>query len=222
MGNYSDSFVTEMDSLDSNQPKSFPVSVTVLFVVMVLSLGFNIFLFSRGHQSYSVKYELMLSRRTFRINQCLCGLVEVLYKSFFVLPFLLLAVIAIIRAFEDLSEVLAILVNGLILILIVYPFKTGFFYVKEVVMWGLAIASQFVSLYLDSAGSQDSYYSLLCSIFYPANSILFCLALLAQEDDYWEVADAVRLCEPQMAAIYPAFVEKEEVEVEVEERERSR
>ncbi len=54
-------------------------------------------------------------------------------------------------------------------------------------MWVLAIASQFISLFLQSQGSDTDYYTLLCAIFYPINSVLFCLALLSRESEYWEI-----------------------------------
>lgn len=58
-------------------------------------------------------------------------------------------------------------------------------------MWVLAVASQFISLFLQSKGSKPDYYMLLCAIFYPVNSVLLCLALLSRESEYWEIEEAL-------------------------------
>lgn len=89
-------------------------------------------------------------------------------------------VIAIIRATVAATELPIILVNGLIVLLITYPFKTNFYYIKEVVLWVLAVASQFIALFLQSQNGNNDYYTLLCTIFYPINCVLFCLALLSR------------------------------------------
>lgn len=96
------------------------------------------------------------------------------------LPFILLVVIAVLRATAAPRELPIILVNGLIVLLITYPFKTSFYYIKEVVLWVLAVASQFIALFLQSQNEKIDYYTLLCTIFYPINCVLFCLALLSR------------------------------------------
>ena len=105
---------------------------------------------------------------------------EIVYKSFFVLPFLVLVAIAVLRATAAAQELPIILVNGLIVLLITYPFKTNFYYIKEVGLWVLAVASQFIALFLQSQSGNNDYYTLLCTIFYPINCVLFCLALLSR------------------------------------------
>lgn len=37
-------------------------------------------------------------------------------------------------------------------------------------------------------------YTILSSIFYPINCILFSLAILAHEQDFWELDQAIELC----------------------------
>lgn len=122
----------------------------------------------------------MLNDKNFRRHQWLAGFVEVVYKSFFVLPFILLVVMAILRATVVPRELPIIFVNGLIVLLITYPFKTNFYYIKEIALWVLAVASQFIALFLQSQNGNIDYYTLLCTIFYPINCVLFCLALLSR------------------------------------------
>lgn len=86
----------------------------------------------------------------------------------------------ILQALSKLSDIPIILVNGLIVLLITYPFKTNFYYIKEVIIWVFAIASQFIALFLQAKNLNVDYYTLLCTIFYPINCILFCLALLSR------------------------------------------
>jgi hypothetical protein len=90
----------------------------------------------------------MLNDKNFRRHQWLTEFVEIVYKSFFVLPFLLLIAMTIIQALNKLADIPIILVNGLIVLLITYPFKTNFYYIKEVIIWIFAIASQFIALFL--------------------------------------------------------------------------
>jgi hypothetical protein len=164
----------------------------------------------------------MLNDRNFRVHQWLTSIVEFIYKSFFVLPFLLLVAIAVLRALSGPIDLPIILVNGLIVLLITYPFKTSFYYIKEVVLWALAIASQFISLFLQGQSGINDYYTLLCVIFYPINCILFCLALLSREDKYWEIENALKFpaVEERLKQICSAFTEKEDTEVLVEERQK--
>ena len=122
----------------------------------------------------------MLKDKNFRRHQFLTDFVEFVYKSFFVLPFLLLIAIATIQALYKLSDIPIIMVNGLIVLLITYPFKTNLYYIKEVTIWVFAIMSQFLALFLQADQTNIDYYTLLCTIFYPINCILFCLALLSR------------------------------------------
>lgn len=115
--------------------------------------------------------------------------------------------------------------NGLIVLLITYPIKSSFYYVKMVAMWILAIASQFISLFLQSSAANADYYTLLCAIFYPINSVLFCLALLSRESEYWEIEEALSIekVEKELATIYPAFaVKKEEIVIVEAEKKKKR
>ena len=130
----------------------------------------------------------MIERAIFRRKPFLATIIDVIYKVFFALPFILLAIIAILRAIISPIELVTILVNGLIILLIIYPFKITFFYAKEIIMWILAITSQLVTLYANinnQKGKEADLYPLLSSIIYPVNAILFCIGLLSQENAYW-------------------------------------
>jgi hypothetical protein len=160
---------------------NFPIAIGVLFGIMLLSVIFNIFLYTRGHHSYSIKYELMRERKIFRTNQFLCNAVEIIYKCFFGLPFLLLLIISILSGIVQPIKFVIIMVNGLIVLLIIYPFKATFFYFKELILEILAITSQFITLFYGLYRNSDAdSYTLLACVFYPLNCILFCLALLSQ------------------------------------------
>jgi hypothetical protein len=78
---------------------SYNLSVIILFILLLLSLLFNIYLFNRGHESYSIKYHLLFTSAFFRKHPLLTTVVDLLYHSFFAVPFILLLAIAIIRAF---------------------------------------------------------------------------------------------------------------------------
>lgn len=52
-----------------------PIEVSILLIIFILSIVFNIFLFIRGHQSYSIKYEIMLNDRNFRRHPWLADIV---------------------------------------------------------------------------------------------------------------------------------------------------
>ena len=76
------------------------------------------------------------------------------------------------------------MVNGLIVLLTIYPIKNKYFYTNKLAIWVLVVASQLNTLYLHYDTSK-SLYPLLCSIFYPVNCIIFCLALITREEDYF-------------------------------------
>lgn len=89
------------------------------------------------------------------------------------------------RATSKPIEFLTIIVNGLIVLLTIYPIKNKYFYLNKMVIWILAVVSQLNTLYLYYDTAENNIYTLLCTIFYPINCILFCLALLAHEQDYF-------------------------------------
>lgn len=104
---------------------------------------------------------------------------EVIYHLFFAVPFILLLIIAIIRATVNGTEFFTIIFNGLIVLLTIYPMKHLWFYRSKLLIWLLVIASQLNTLYQHLSKSSVDSYTLLSSIFYPINSILFSLAALA-------------------------------------------
>lgn len=44
----------------------YNVGVVIVIILLLISLAANIFLFLRGHQSYSIKYDLYLNYQFFR------------------------------------------------------------------------------------------------------------------------------------------------------------
>lgn len=98
------------------------------------------------------------------------------------------------RAMTAPLEFVTIIVNGLIVLLTIYPIKNKYFYANKLAIWVLAVVSQLNTLYLHY-GSGLNIYTLLCSIFYPINCIIFCLALLTREDDYFELNQVIAVCE---------------------------
>ena len=50
----------------------YNLAVFIVLIFLVLSIIANIFLFLRGHHSYSVKYELYLNSPYFREHPWLC------------------------------------------------------------------------------------------------------------------------------------------------------
>lgn len=145
----------------------------------------NIVLFARGHASYSVKYEIFLKSAFFRQHPGLCDAVEVIYHIFFVVPFVLLLLIAIIRATVNGTEFVTIMLNGLVVLLTIYPIKNLWFNTSKLLVWLLVIASQLNTLYLYLDSTTKNTYTLLSAIFYPINGIIFSLASLSNEQEYW-------------------------------------
>lgn len=170
------------------------MGIVVVLGLLVLSVIFNIFLFSRGHQSYSIKYELFMKDQFFRQHPIFCNAVEVIYHIFFAVPFLLLLIAAIMRAVVVPVDFVIILINGLIVLLTIYPTKAELFYRSRMVISVLVVASQFTTLYVQVGTNSGDYYTLLSSILYPVNCMMFCMAVLAHEDTYWEIDQAIALC----------------------------
>lgn len=111
-------------------------------------------------------------------------LVEYLYKGFFVLPFMLLIAITVIQSIKNILNLPTILINGLIIVLIVFPTKTSHFYVRMIGIWALTFGSQLSTLFIHLTDSQYIYY-VLSIIFYSGNILFFFLGLLAIEGCYW-------------------------------------
>lgn len=87
------------------------------------------------------------------------------------------------------------MLNGLVVLLTIYPIKNLWFNTSKVLIWLLVIASQLNTLYLYLDSTTTNTYTLLSAIFYPINAILFSLASLSNEEDYWEIDQAIALCE---------------------------
>jgi hypothetical protein len=157
-----------------------PLSLIILSAALVIALIFSKLLFYLNHNNYSIKYSIMKDREFFRTNHGMTFFVEIVYKVFFSLPIALLIIISIIRGISNALQFLPILINGGIVLLILYPTKQSFYYAKEICLWILAVASQFITIFLFFDTAQSDFYTLLSSIFYPINCILFCLAMLAK------------------------------------------
>ena len=158
---------------------SYDLATLILFLLLILNLIVNTYLYNANHESYSIKYRLLLDSSFMRTRPCLCVAVEALYKTFFVLPFLLLLAIAGIRAVTAPTEFVTIVLNGLIVLLTIYPTKDEWFYRSKFVIWLLVIGAQFDCLYQHVGPASIDTFSILSSIFYPINGILFCWAILA-------------------------------------------
>lgn len=87
------------------------------------------------------------------------------------------------------------MLNGLVVLLTIYPIKNLWFNTSKLLIWLLVIASQLNTLYLYLDSTTTNTYTLLSAIFYPINAILFSLASLSNEEDYWEIDQAIALCE---------------------------
>ena len=83
-----------MEFGDSN----LPVVQGIMVILLALSILFSTFLFRRGGGNYSIKYEIMRRHRFFREHHFATMAVEFLYKGFFILPFIFLIVLAILKA----------------------------------------------------------------------------------------------------------------------------
>ena len=113
-----------------------------------------------------------------------------MYKFFFLIPFILLITISILAAIRDTKNLSPILINGLIVLLVLYPTKTEHFYYKLLVIWVLTIVSQLSTFFLYEINGEQSY-SILSFIFYTGNVLFFYLALIAIEGVYWEIGEAI-------------------------------
>lgn len=101
----------------------YPIEEAIIFFILIASLIFTTFLFQRGDGTYSIKYELMRNKEFFRTHIFVTYIIEGLYKFFFILPFTLLITLSIMAAIRDINMLAPILINGLIILLILYPFK---------------------------------------------------------------------------------------------------
>lgn len=119
-----------------------------MFFLLLIVLVLDVFLFNRGHASYTVKYELMRKHKFFRVHQLMTSIVDLCYKLFFTLPFIIIAVITILRAVKSLTSFPPILVNSSIVVLIIYPIHREFYYVQYGIIWILAVASQLFTQFL--------------------------------------------------------------------------
>jgi hypothetical protein len=64
------------------------------------------------------------------------------------LPFAIIALISILRGVKNGINLLPILINGLVVILIIYPSQREIYYIKYSIIWCLAVISQLLSIFL--------------------------------------------------------------------------
>lgn len=147
-------------------------------------------LFQRGEGNYSIKYELMRKHEFFRANQCALYTIEYIYKGFFCVPFLLILTISILRAIDDVNNLAPLLINGTIILLLLYPTKKEHSNIKNFIMWLFAFASAIAVMFL-YLQTDDAVYYLLSALFYSANILFFFLSLLCIEGTYWEIGEAI-------------------------------
>ena len=101
-----------------------PLEEAIIAFILIAVIAFNTILFRQGSGDYSIKYKLMERHQFFRENQAPLMFIEYLYKGFFVLPFLLLIAITVIQSIKNILNLPTLLINGLIIILILFPTKT--------------------------------------------------------------------------------------------------
>jgi hypothetical protein len=92
------------------------------------------------------------------------------------------------------------MINGLIILLILYPTKTQYYYYKLLGMWTLATGSQLSTLFIGGIQGNEAYY-IISVIFYTGNVLFFYLALLAIEQVYWEVSEAVKSVKEEVSEL---------------------
>ena len=170
----------------------YPIAEAIIFFILIASLVFNTFLFQRGDGTYSIKYELMRNQEFFRTHIFVTYIIEGLYKFFFFLPFILLITLSVLAAIRDINMLAPILINGLIILLILYPFKKQYFFIKVGFIWALAMTSQLSTFFLYEIGGEQTYF-ILSAIFYTANVLFFYLAIVSIEKTYWELSEGVKL-----------------------------
>jgi len=98
----------------------------------------------------------MKKHRFFRINQIATFIVEYIYKSFFILPFAIIVLISILRGVKNGIDLLPILINGLVVILIIYPSQRHIYYIKYSIIWFLAVTSQLLSIFLSDSNQYST------------------------------------------------------------------
>lgn len=170
---------------------TYSIAEAIIFFFLIASLLVVGFLFNRGEGNYSIKYELMRSRSFFLRNMTATYIIEFLYKLCFVLPFALMIAFAILGALEKPVDLAPLLINGLIVILMLYPTKPEHHYYKMGIIFVLAFGSQLATFFIYEKGDTQVYY-VLSAIFYTANAIFFYLGLVALEGDYWEISEGVK------------------------------
>lgn len=120
----------------------------------------------------------MRNQEFFRQHMFFTYVIEAIYKFFFLLPFLLLITLSILAAIRDINSLAPILINGLIIILILYPTKSQHYYYKLFVMWMLATGSQLSTFFIHEVKGDQAYY-ILSTIFYTGNIFFYYLALIS-------------------------------------------
>lgn len=178
----------------------YPVAEAAIFFVLILSIIFNTFLFRRGEGNYSIKYELMRNQEFFRKNICVTYAIEVLYKFFFALPFILLITLSILAAIRDTKNLAPILINGLIILLMLYPIKSDYYYYRLFLIMLLVIGSELSTFFIyEKLGEQA--YLIISAIFYTANILFFYLALISIEKVYWDISQGIEQVKDEVSEV---------------------
>lgn len=125
-----------------------PLAESIIAFLFIACIIANTFLFARGQDSYSIKYEIMRKHRFFRVHYCASLVVEVVYKIFFLTPCLFLLTVVVMEGIVKPLQVFPVSVNGMIVLLMLVPVKREYYFWKELALWVLAFASQIISLLL--------------------------------------------------------------------------
>ena len=127
---------------------NYPIAESVIFFFLIASLVVTTFLFKRGEGNYSIKYEIMRQQEFFRKHIFLTHCIEIIYKICFILPFLFLIALSVLAAIRSPTNLAPILINGLIIILLLYPTKIEHYYYKLAGIWILVFGSQLSTFFI--------------------------------------------------------------------------
>lgn len=173
-----------MISFSEKQITLFEVVVGSLVVVFSI---INIGIYVRMKKSFSIKYDL-LRDPNFRGRNWLQTLIKVLYYFELFLPVLLMIVLFLEIAVRDVTSGFIVLVNGMLLLSLIYLTNPSTFYIKIGIILGLLLAAELITLYLNDK-TKETMYSASSAIFFSLNGILVSLALFANESIYWDLSE---------------------------------
>lgn len=109
-------------------------------------------------------------------------------------------------AVRDANNLAPILINGLIILLMLYPIKNQFYYYRLFLIMLLVLGSQLSTFFIYEKSGEQAYLIISC-IFYTGNILFFYLALLAIERVYWEIGQGVEALKQEISEVNNRWVE---------------